>query len=74
MRVVITGHNGQLGRQLMQAFSAHDLLPVDLPSDDITGTGVVDRIARFAPDLIVHAAAYTDVDGCEADPERAFRR
>ncbi len=73
MRVVITGHNGQLGRQLLSAFAAHDLLPVDLPGDDITDPGVVGRITRFAPQLIVHAAAFTDVDGAEKDPELTYR-
>jgi dTDP-4-dehydrorhamnose reductase len=73
MRVVITGHNGQLGRQLVTAFAAHTVLPLDLPCDDITEPGVVACISDFRPELVVHAAAYTDVDGCEADPERAFR-
>ena len=73
MRVVITGHNGQLGRQLMRAFAAHEVLPLDLPCDDITSPGVIECITRFAPDLIVHAAAYTDVDGAEKDPELAYR-
>lgn len=73
MRVVITGHNGQLGRQLMTAFAAHELLPLDLPADDITDPGLSARIRAFRPDLVVHAAAYTDVDGCEKDPELAFR-
>ena len=36
MRVVITGHNGQLGRQLVAAFAGHEMLPLDLPADDIT--------------------------------------
>lgn len=73
MRVVITGHNGQLGRQLMQAFAGYETLPLDLPCDDITTPGVIDCITRFAPDLIVHAAAYTDVDGAEKDPELAHK-
>ena len=73
MRVVITGHNGQLGRQLMRSFAAHDLLPLDLPGADITDPRVVERITGFAPDLIVHSAAYTDVDGAEKDPELAHR-
>jgi dTDP-4-dehydrorhamnose reductase len=73
MRVVITGHNGQLGRQLMQSFAGHDLMPLDLPCDDITDRGVIDCIMRFSPDLIVHSAAYTDVDGAEKDPEFAYK-
>ena len=73
MRVVITGYNGQLGRQLAQAFAAHDTLPLDLPCDDITDRGVIDCIGAYAPDLIVHAAAYSDVDGAEKDPDLAYK-
>lgn len=73
MRVVITGHNGQLGRQLQAAFPGDDLLNLDLPCDDITDPGVATCIVDFRPDLVVHAAAYTDVDGCEKDPGLAFR-
>lgn len=73
MRVVITGHNGQLGRQLQAAFAGHELRNLDLPCDDITDPGAVRCIVEFQPDLVVHAAAYTDVDGCEKDPDLAFR-
>ena len=73
MRVVITGHNGQLGRQLLSAFASDEVLPLDLPCDDITDPGVVTCITRFAPDLVVHAAAFTDVDGAEKEPDAAFR-
>lgn len=73
MRVVITGHNGQLGRQLVAAFSGHELLLLDLPADDITDPRIVERVAGFKPEAIIHAAAYTDVDGAEKDPESAYR-
>jgi dTDP-4-dehydrorhamnose reductase len=73
MRVVITGHNGQLGRQLMLAFAEHELLGLDVPCDDIADPGVIGCITGFRPELVVHAAAYTDVDGCEKDPDLAFR-
>jgi dTDP-4-dehydrorhamnose reductase len=73
MRVVITGHNGQLGRQLQQAFVQHQLLLLDLPDHDVTDRCIIDRIAEFAPDLVVNSAAYTDVDGAEQAPELAFR-
>jgi dTDP-4-dehydrorhamnose reductase len=73
MRVVITGHSGQLGRQLQEAFASHQLLLLDLPADDITDPGMSRAIGAFGPDLVLHAAAYTDVDGCEGDPDKAFR-
>jgi len=73
MRVVITGQRGQLGRQLQTAFTGHEILGLDMPEDDVTAPAVTGRIAGFHPDLIVHAAAYTDVDGCETNPELAFR-
>ena len=72
MRVVITGHNGQLGRQLQAAFAGHEVLGLDLPADDITSPAASARVAGFHPDLVLHAAAYTDVDGCEGAPEKAF--
>ncbi|NPV10121.1 MAG: NAD(P)-dependent oxidoreductase, partial [Anaerolineae bacterium] len=74
MRVVITGHKGQLGRELLRVFGGHDILGVDVPEHDITSyPGVVDAIAAFHPDLVVHGAAYTDVDGCARDPQLALR-
>ena len=73
MRIVITGHKGQLGRQLQAAFAGHEILGLDMPEDDITAPAIRDRITGFQPGLILHAAAYTDVDGCETNPDRAFR-
>jgi dTDP-4-dehydrorhamnose reductase len=72
MRVVITGHSGQLGRQLEKNFASHELLRLDLPDNDITDPGLSRAIAAFRPDLVLHAAAYTDVDGCEGNPDKAF--
>jgi dTDP-4-dehydrorhamnose reductase len=72
MRVVITGHKGQLGRQLQNAFASHELLCLDRPENDITDLGLTRLITAFGPDLVLHAAAYTDVDGCEENPDKAF--
>jgi dTDP-4-dehydrorhamnose reductase len=72
MRIAITGHNGQLGRQLRDVFASHEILLLDLPDSDITDPGMSRAIAAWRPDLVVHAAAYTDVDGCEGNPEQAF--
>jgi dTDP-4-dehydrorhamnose reductase len=74
MRIVITGHKGQLGKALQKAFTDNELLGLDLPEADITAPDrILDRVVKFRPDVVIHAAAITDVDGCERDPERAFR-
>jgi dTDP-4-dehydrorhamnose reductase len=74
MRIVITGHKGQLGRSLQEVLAEEELLGLDLPEHDITDpTTIVDLVVSFRPDLVIHGAAMTDVDGCERDPELAFR-
>ena len=73
MRIVVTGAEGQLGRSLQQALSGSDLFLVDLPEHDVTERRIAGTIAESQPDLVIHAAAVTDVDGCERDPDSAFR-
>jgi len=73
MRVFITGCKGQLGRALNEALTEHTLTGCDLPELDITDRAAIGAaIAAFAPDVVIHAAAWTDVDGCARDPERAY--
>ncbi len=73
MRLVITGALGQLGRSLQQALKAHDLLLIDLPEHDVTQPDIVGTIEDFRPDLVIHAAAMTDVDRCELNPDAAYK-
>lgn len=75
MRIVITGHKGQLGRELWRALEgAHDLLGMDLPEHDITdAAAVMQTVAAFQPDIVLHPAAMTDVDRCTREPEMALR-
>jgi len=74
MRIAITGHKGQLGQALQQALKEHELLGLDLPEHDITDPAtIVTTVADFQPQVVIHAAAMTNVDGCERDPELAFR-
>ena len=74
MRLAITGSSGQLGSTLLRATRHDTVLPIDLPDHDITKLDAMVRIVReFRPQIIVHAAAMTDVDGCERDPDSAYR-
>jgi dTDP-4-dehydrorhamnose reductase len=74
MRVFITGCKGQLGRALYEALTAHTLAGCDLPETDITDRHAISRaIHDFAPDVVIHTAAWTDVDGCARNPEKAYR-
>jgi dTDP-4-dehydrorhamnose reductase len=70
MRILITGHRGQLGRELAS------LLPeatgFDLPEVDITDSdSAAGAIAEATPELVIHCAAMTNVDGAAKDPELA---
>lgn len=66
MRVLITGASGMLGQELVKAFAGHDLLLTDVGELDITdGAGVDAYCCLHRPELILNAAAYTNVDGCE---------
>ena len=74
MRILITGANGQLGLALQRTLAGHTLTPVDLPAVDVTDRASLAAVfAAVAPELVIHCAAYTDVDGCARDPERAYR-
>jgi dTDP-4-dehydrorhamnose reductase len=77
VRILVTGAGGQLGTDVVAAASAaphHRVLGVDHSQMDVGDRdSVMSVVTTFAPDLIIHAAAWTAVDACEADPERAFR-
>lgn len=74
MRVLVTGAGGQLGLDLVDAFSDHDVTAATRADLDIGHeAAVVAAVEAVRPDLVVNAAAWTDVDGCESDPDRAHR-
>lgn len=70
----MTGARGQLGRELQVAFASQTVLATDEPELDVTDAAAVGRtVDAFRPELIIHAAAFTDTRGCEADPGLAMR-
>jgi dTDP-4-dehydrorhamnose reductase len=74
MRILITGVEGQLGRALSHVLAEHDLHGVDLPAVDITTReAVFEIVGALAPDVVIHCAAYTNVDGCAQNPALAYR-
>lgn len=75
MRILITGAAGRLGGRLVQILSPrHDVTGVDVADFDICDFAVVrDYITTQKPDIVLHPAAWTDVDGCVGDPEKAMR-
>ena len=74
MRIYITGNKGQLGRSLESALADHALHGGDLPEVDVTDLASIRPSIRDArPDVVIHSAAMTDVDGCARDPDLAYR-
>jgi dTDP-4-dehydrorhamnose reductase len=73
MRVIITGAKGQLGRSVEKALSGAALILIDIPDWDITDPLLVPLMANLKPDVVIHCAAMTDVDGCARNPDLAYR-
>ena len=75
MKLLITGATGQLGTDLVLSAqkSGHQVIATIHADLDITDKSQVDRVVGEAKaDAIIHAAAWTAVDACESDPQRAM--
>ncbi len=74
MRILITGAAGRLGGRLANMLKRHSVIAVDAAEFDIADFAATRTfVGMVKPDVIVHPAAWTDVDGCARDPEQAIR-
>jgi dTDP-4-dehydrorhamnose reductase len=72
MKILVTGARGGLGGELPTVFSDDTLILLDQDQLDITDKdSAVEAIRTHKPDAIIHAAAYTNVDAAESNPEDA---
>ena len=73
MRILVTGAKGMLGTALLPVLrQRHQVWGVDVQDCDICDVGAVSAVLRTRqPELVIHLAAYTNVDGCEANPRIA---
>jgi dTDP-4-dehydrorhamnose reductase len=72
--ILVTGSNGQLGSELVKALSdSYQIIPASSADFDITHFEATRNFIKEAqPDVIIHTAAFTDVDGCESEQDKAF--
>lgn len=74
MKILVTGANGQLGREVARQGCGHELVLTDYDTLDITnGNAVAALMREIKPQAVIHCAAYTNVDGAETDEDGAFR-
>ncbi len=76
MKILIMGANGQLGKELERYFNLDETIELVLRDRDtldiVNYKEVKETILSLKPDVIINAAAYTNVDGCETDYEGAY--
>lgn len=78
-KVLVIGAGGMLGQDICARFAPHFALVTasrrsgDIRLDITDGEAMRRAIGETAPDVVILCAAYTDVDGCERNPEEAYR-
>jgi dTDP-4-dehydrorhamnose reductase len=72
LRILVTGAGGQVGSEVAAHLAHHEVMALDRAGCDLADRHSVEQaVAAAAPAAVVNCAAWTDVDGCEADPGRA---
>lgn len=77
MKYLITGFKGQLGFDLVRELekrNIHDYLALDIDDMDITNSDQVnDVVTKYKPDVIIHCAAWTQVDKAEDELLKCYK-
>lgn len=75
MKIFLTGKNGQLGAKLEDDLKKfHEVIAMDQDALDLMDVKLIDdTIYKVNPDLIINAAAYTNVDKAEKDKDLAYK-
>lgn len=74
MKLMVIGRSGQLARSLAERARRHELIAVGRPYLNLETPGSAEAMIRkIGPDVVINAAAYTDVDGAEQERGRAFQ-
>ncbi len=83
--VLITGSAGMLGGSLRESLSGdYEVYGIDIHSSRATSENfiecnitdkkaIAEVVSKVRPDVVIHTAAWTDVDGCELDPKKAYK-
>ena len=73
MNILVIGL-GQLGKDLLRVMQrSHEIIGIDFPDIDITSPISIDRLLeKHRPDLVINAAAYTDVEAAESNSDDAY--
>ena len=75
LNILVTGAGGQLGLELTELLPerGHETVPLTRSGLDIADFKAVGHaLEEHAPDLVINAAAYTNVDGCETEPDLSY--
>ena len=71
-KVLITGKNGMLGSSLVSNLNYDSIVGIDRTIDITDTKQVFNKLEDEQPDIIIHTAAYTNVEACETDPNTAY--
>jgi dTDP-4-dehydrorhamnose reductase len=73
VRILVTGAGGQVGCEVAAHLPHHEVMALGRPQLDVAERDAVEQVlGTVLPDAVVNCAAYTNVDACETDPERAM--